>query len=236
MAGGIWIMSMSRVAIVTGGSRGIGAAIASTLRREGFTVIATSSKAKVVDATWQCDVRDESAVKELVESVIKQYGRIDVLVNNAGIASTKDMDISEWTNIIDTNLTGTFLMCKHVLPHMVVNGGRVINIGSVAGISRSKTASVAYTCSKYGITGLTKQLAPEYARYGITINCLCPSQTETEMLLDNVSPSMRSELADKNPSGRLADPWEIAEVVLFLTSSAAEYINGTTIPITGGIV
>jgi len=232
---------MSKVAIVTGGTSGIGQSIGTALTSDGFTTIRVSRSPKMPDKYRRaCDVRDKYSIRDLIFGVMEDFGRIDVLVNSAGIASTTPLErlgIHEWNDIISTNLTGSFLMCRDVIPHMVAAGfGRIINIGSIAGIKRSEVASVAYTCSKYGITGLTKQLAPIYAKDGITINCLCPSQTMTEMYSENVSPEDGKKLSKANPMGRLAHPSDIAGVARFLATDAAAYINGETIAITGGIV
>ncbi len=231
---------MYKVAIVTGASRGIGEAIVKEFKKCNIDVVGVSRSINGSNNV-PCDITDEKSVQDLVWHTADTFGRIDILVNCAGIATRTnilDMDVDEWRNTMETNLTGPFLMCKHVIPHMMKNRfGRIINIGSIAGISRSKTASVAYTCSKHGMTGLTKQLAPEYAKYGITVNCLCPSQTETKMLLDNMSHEHEmDQLSNANPSKRLAWPQDIANAATFIASESAEYINGAIIPITGGIV
>jgi len=231
-------MSTSRVAIVTGGSRGIGEAIVSKLKEQDWCKAAVAVSRTGGDIHG--DVSNEGNVRDIVRIVLDRYGSIDILVNCAGAVTTtpvEEMSVDEWNRIIGVNLTGAFLMCKHVLPIMSDNGwGRIINIGSIAGISRSMTASVAYTCSKYGMVGLTKQLSPEYADRGITINCLCPSQTETEMLIANTDEFFRESISRNNPSKRLAKPADIADAAIFLCSEGASYINGTAIPITGGMI
>ena len=229
-----------RVAIVTGGERGIGAAIVDALQLDGFEVVSASRKCLGSNCHRTCDVRSEESIAELVSSVVNDFGRIDVLVNNAAVVSTTDLlstSASEWNDVISTNLTGAFLMCKHVIPHMITGKyGRVISIGSIAGVKRSITASAAYTCSKYGVTGLTKQIAPIYAADGITLNCVCPSQTMTDMLKENVGSVRICELMEKNPSKRLAMPNDVSGAVRFLASEHASYINGVTLEVTGGII
>ena len=218
---------MRRV-LVTGHSRGIGKSIYEEfLSNEDADVIGLSSK--------ECDLRNPSEIKEFFSSV----GPVDVLVNNAGIVSKKDIlsiSIEEWNDIINVNLRSMMVLCQCALPHMISQRyGKIVNIGSIAGLDKSRTASFAYTVSKYGVVGLTKQLAYEYAKHNININCVCPSQTSTEMLLDNLPDETLDELKRVNPSRRLASPEDVSSVVHFLTGENAGYISGECIKVAGGL-
>lgn len=225
------------VGLVTGASRGIGASIVSLFRDRGWVVLGTSRTPNFSNEL-RLDVRDESSVEECFKAVISKYGRLDLLVNNAGIVTQSSIincTRSEWQEVIDTNLTGAFLCAKQAIQHFLRNGGgSIINVSSIAGHSYSATASEAYTCSKYGMIGLTKQLAQRYASGNIRVNCVCPSQTLTPMLEGALSEERRSELASRNPSGRLAHPEDVARAVWFLASNEADYVNGAVLDVNGG--
>ena len=177
--------NMEKVAIITGGSKGIGKSVIDLFKSEGIICYDFSR------STNKIDITDEKSVEMNVESVIRKHGKIDILVNNAGIVSTTDildMSLIEWKNIIDVNLTGMFIMTKSVLKYMKEEQyGKIVNVSSIAGTDRSKVASVAYTSSKHGVIGFTRQLSLSYAKHGININCVAPSQTKTEMLTNNIS-------------------------------------------------
>ena len=177
-------------------------------------------------------------MKDLFAELVATFGQVDILVNNAGIVTHGDIletSFEAWEDVMRTNLTGAFLCCKHALGHMKDRRyGKVLNISSIAGRSRSTMASVAYTCSKYGIVGLTRQLALHYASYNININCVCPSQTRTPMLVENVSQERIDALVSNIPAGRLAETRDIAETVYFLSTDASAYINGAAIDVNGG--
>lgn len=229
---------IKRVAVATGAARGIGKVISDLFVDRGITAIGVSRHIELSGTTRQCDIRDEAAVKALFAELIDTFGHIDILVNNAGIVTHGDIletSFEEWENVIRTNLTGAFLCCKHILKHMKERRyGKIVNISSIAGRFRSSMASVAYTCSKYGIVGLTRQLALHYAKYNININCVCPSQTRTPMLVQNISQERIDTLVSEIPAGRLAEPDDIAEVVYFLSTDATSYINGAVIDVNGG--
>jgi 3-oxoacyl-[acyl-carrier protein] reductase len=230
--------NVKRVAIVTGASRGIGKAICDLFVERGITTIGVSRHIKLGDTTRHCDIRDEIAVESLFTELAGTFGHIDILVNNAGIVTHGDIletSFEEWEDVMRTNLTGAFLCCKHVLKHMKERRyGKIINISSIAGRFRSQLASVAYTCSKYGLIGLTRQLASHYAQYNININCVSPSQTRTPMLVEKISQEGIKALVSNIPAGRLAEPDDIAQVVYFLTTDAASYIHGAIIDVNGG--
>lgn len=226
------------VAVVTGSSRGIGKSIRRKLIDNGYCVIGVYRSRTTNETDKKCDIRKEKEVVSLVEEIIDEYGKIDVLINNAGITSSSDItktQLKDWNNVIATNLTGPFLLCKHILPYMKSEGyGKVVNVSSIAARSFSKTSSVEYTASKYGLIGLTKQLAYQYGKYAININCICPSQTNTEMLIDSVSSEMIDDLEKTIPLGKIANPDQVANVVSFLCSSESSYIHGAVIDINGG--
>lgn len=231
---------LKRVALVTGGLGGIGKAVVEQFEKEGITVYKTSRREIREERVLQVDVRDEMSVSNAIREIVEREGRLDIVINNAGIASTspvEDCTIEEWKDVIETNLTGTFLCCKHAIKHFLgAGGGVIVNISSIAGRLYSVSASEAYTCSKYGVIGLTRQLAHRYGKRGIRVNCVCPSQTLTEMLVDAVSEQRRSELADANPLGRLAVPADIAAAIGFLAGNGAGYINGACLDINGGTI
>ena len=230
-----------RVAIITGASRGIGKAAIELLNRDGFLSVSVSRGLDDTPTTRRCDVRDDDAVHQVFDDVAGSFGRIDVVVNCAGIASKQGDPLAvsrdEWQAMFETNLLGTYHCSKHGIRHMQKRRyGRVINIASVAGRSYSKTASLAYTCSKYGVIGLTRQLGVAFGKDGITVNCVAPSQTLTEMLSENSTANELESLAIENPVGRLATPEEVAESICFLASDRAGYINGAVLDVNGGLL
>ena len=221
-----------RVAVITGASRGIGKAAARALRRRGFATVELSSKS--------CDVRSEAAVKKAFASALKRHKRIDVLINCAGIVTfSSGLKVSkkEWDNVMATNLIGAYNCSKNALPIMARQKfGRIINVSSIAGRLYSRGASLAYTCSKYAVIGLTRQLAAEFGGQGVTVNCVAPSQTKTDMILGNFKPAEIKRMAKSNPLGRLAEPEEVANVIAFLAGDESSYVNGAVIDINGGLL
>ncbi len=184
------------------------------------------------------DIRDEASVARGFAQVVQENGRLDLLVNNASIVSQsriEDCPLQEWCDVIETNLTGTFLCCREAVRHFLRAGsGSIICISSIAGRGSSLTASEAYTCSKHAVIGLTKQLARRYASSKIRVNCVAPSQTLTAMLRGSLPPDRLSQIASANPMGRLAEPSEVAAAVAFLASPEASYINAAVIDVNGG--
>ncbi len=228
------------VAVVTGGSRGIGKATRELLARRGARAVGLSRHATVSGTMLGCDVRDEASVKQAFARVLKQFGRIDILVNAAGVvATTGPLEVStrEWDEILRTNLIGSYWCCREALLAMRrQRSGSIVNISSIAGRRFSRSASVAYVCSKYAVIGLTRQLAAHAATFGARVNCVCPSETATEMLLANVPAAHRRDMAAANPMGRLAKPEEIARAIAFLASDEASYLNGAVVDINGGLL
>ncbi len=236
---------MSRVAIVTGGSRGIGEAISLALKSHGFKVAANyagnDEKAKAFTEktgipTFKWDVSDPEACDKGVERVASDLGPVDVLVNNAGI--TRDgtilkMTYEMWRQVIDTNLGGCFNMAKAVFPGMRErNFGRIVNIGSING-QAGQYGQVNYAAAKSGIHGFTKALAQEGARYNVTVNAIAPGYIDTEMVAA-VPQDVLHKIVAKIPVGRLGHAEEIARGVAFLCSEEAGFVTGSTLSINGG--
>jgi acetoacetyl-CoA reductase len=226
---------MARVALVTGGSRGIGAAISKALKDAGYTVAATYAgndekaaafKEETGIAVFKWDVSSYDACKEGIAKVESEVGPIDVLVNNAGItrdAMFHKMTPDMWNEVINTNLTGLFNMTKF---------GRVINISSING-QKGQMGQANYSAAKAGDLGFTKALAQEGARAGITVNAICPGYIATEMVMA-VPEKVRESIIAQIPAGRLGEPEEIARCVVFLASDEAGFLNGSTISANGG--
>ncbi|MEO5492446.1 MAG: acetoacetyl-CoA reductase [Sphingomonas sp.] len=236
---------MARVAIVTGGTRGIGEAISLALQGMGMTVAANyagnDERAKAFsDRTgikaYKWDVGDYDAVQEGVAKVAAELGPVDVVVNNAGI--TRDgtllkMDKQAWNEVIDTNLGGCFTMAKAVFPGMKDRGwGRIVNIGSING-QAGQYGQVNYAAAKSGIHGFTKALAQEGARFGITVNAIAPGYIDTDMVAA-VPAEVLAKIVAKIPVGRLGQASEIARAVAFLVAEDAGFVTGSTLSINGG--
>jgi acetoacetyl-CoA reductase len=240
-----------RVAIVTGGARGIGAAITTTLARHGVHVAAGySSNAKAAEelagkltaegasvSVHQGNVGVPEDCQRVVAEVLEQRGRVDYLVNNAGITvdkTVRKMTVDDWHAVLRINLSGAFYMTKAVLDHMLTNGfGRIVNISSVIGETGS-VGQANYASSKAGLIGFSKSLAQEVARKGITVNCVAPGYIETEMVAA-VPPEVLEKLLKGVPVGRLGQASEIARTVAFLVDDDAGYITGSVIAVNGGL-
>lgn len=240
-----------KTAIVTGGSRGIGRAIVLDLARNGVKVMFTYSTHQklamdVVEETGkiglkaearQLDVRDGTAVKRLFEEAVESLGRIDFLVNNAGIIRDRSlilMSDSEWNEVIDTNLNGVFNLTRSVSSHFFrEKRGSIVNISSVAAF-RGVVGQTNYGASKAAIIGFTKSLAKELAPYGIRVNAVAPGFIRTDMVKDIPEPKVK-ELEKAIPMKRMGLPEEVAGIVTFLLSDAACYITGQVVPVDGGL-
>jgi acetoacetyl-CoA reductase len=235
---------MSRTALVTGGSRGIGAAISQALKDAGYRVAATYAgndeaaaafTAETGIKTYKWNVADYDECKAGIAAVEADLGPVEVLVNNAGI--TRDapfhrMTPEQWHQVIDTNLTGVFNMTHNVWPGMRERKfGRVVIISSING-QKGQFAQVNYAASKAGDLGIVKSLAQEGARFGITANAICPGYIATDMVMA-VPEKVRDSIIAQIPAGRLGEPAEIARCVTFLAADDAEFINGSTISANG---
>jgi len=240
-----------KTVIVTGGSRGIGFAIAREFARQGARVIISSRTAQALKAAAEqitaeggevtpvtCDVSQSEQVQQLVERTLDTYHRVDALVNNAGI--TRDnlilrMQEDDWDAVLNVNLKGAFLCTKAVTrPMLKQRSGCIINISSVVGVT-GNPGQANYGASKAGILGLTKATALELASRGITVNAIAPGYIETEMTA-NLTEKQKEALAGKIPLGYIGRPEDIAGVALFLASPAARYITGQVFRIDGGMV
>jgi acetoacetyl-CoA reductase len=242
-------MSEQRVAIVTGGTRGIGAAITSSLATHGCHVAAGFSKDRgkaeellkkhpsgsISLHQGRVDLPEDCA--RVVAEVLKTYGRVDYLVNNAGITldkTVRKMTVEEWRTVLQVNLSGAFYMSKAVLEHMLERGsGRIVNISSVIG-ETGNVGQANYAASKAGLLGLTKSLALETARKGITVNCVAPGFIATEMV-EAMPKAVLDMVVEKIPLRRLGRPEEVARVVWFLLEDEAAYITGAAYNVNGGL-
>lgn len=237
---------MGRVALVTGGTRGIGAAISIALKDAGYSVAANyagnDEAAKTFSdetgiKTYRWSVADYDACKEGVGHVEVDLGPVEVLVNNAGI--TRDgmfhkMTPQQWREVIDTNLSGVFNMTHQVWPGMrAAKSGRVVTISSVNG-QKGQAGQVNYSASKAGDIGFTRALAQEGARAGITVNAICPGYIATEMVKAIDEKVLNERILPQIPTGRLGEPEEIARIVVFLASEDAGFITGATVSANGG--
>jgi 3-oxoacyl-[acyl-carrier protein] reductase len=239
-----------QVSLVTGASRGIGLAIARRLASDGATVVCVARNPEALDAAvaslrkdghaaeaLPLDIADEEAVREGVEQILGRHGRIDHLVNNAGI--TRDalllrMKTDDWKAVLETNLNGLFFLTRSVLPAMVrARAGRIVNLGSVVAHSGNPGQS-NYCASKAAIEGFTRSLALEISSRGITVNAVAPGFIDTDMT-SSLGPKVREELARRIPLGRLGRPEDVAEAVRFLVGAGAAYITGTTLNVNGGM-
>lgn len=237
-----------KTAVVTGGSRGIGFAIAETLAADGAPVAVTARDegraSEAADALggaggrgYACDVRDPEACEELVERVEDDLGPVEILVNNAGVARDnllvrlKDED---WQQVLDTNLRGAFFMIRSVARGMMKRrSGRIINISSVVGLTGNR-GQANYAASKAGLVGLTKSVAQELASRNVLANAVAPGFVETDMTSDLVDEA-REALSDRIPLDRIGQPDDVASVVRFLAGPGADYITGQVLVVDGGM-
>lgn len=239
-------------ALITGGSRGIGAAIAAALARAGYAVainynhsadaaetLAASLRAEGHTAiTVQADVSDPAQVAAMFQAVENQLGAVSVLVNNAGIAQQKlftDLTDADWRRMMGVHLDGAFYCCRAALPAMIrVRYGRILNIASMWG-QVGGSCEVHYSAAKAGLIGLTKALAKEEGPSGITVNCIAPGVVDTDMMA-SFSDEDRAALADETPVCRLGSADEVAAAAVFLCSRAAGFITGQVLGVNGGLV
>ncbi len=243
---------MAKVALITGATRGIGKAIAIRLANAGFDIALnyrkenddlTNTKSEIEKAGVDClpvqgDISSFEDCERIAKEIFDKFGKIDVLVNNAGI--TKDMLLmrmkpEDFSSVVDVNLIGTFNMTRNVVPYMVkARSGRVVNISSVVGIE-GNAGQTNYSASKAGIIGFTKSLARELGSRNILVNAVAPGFIETDMTAV-LSDSVRDEIAKKISLRRMGSAEDVAGVVEFLCGDASSYVTGTVIPVTGGLI
>jgi 3-oxoacyl-[acyl-carrier protein] reductase len=240
----------NKIALVTGASQGIGRACALTLAAQGATVaLAARNEAKLADvaaeiaaaggqaAAFALDVGSEESIKTAAKTILDQYGKVEILVNNAGI--TRDdlamkMKRADWDDVLSTNLTGAFLLTQALMRPMMKNRwGRIVNITSVVGRT-GQTGQVNYAASKAGMIGMTRSLARELASRGITVNAVAPGYIETAMT-HVLSEDLRNQMLASIPLARAGSDQDIASAVAFLASDAASYITGHVLDVNGGM-
>jgi NAD(P)-dependent dehydrogenase (short-subunit alcohol dehydrogenase family) len=244
-----------KTAIVTGGGRGIGAGIARVLAREGANVVVMGRYEHEVEPVAEdirkgggralaivADVTNWESLQAMARRTVEHFGGVDILVNNAGTEGPPrlmvDLPVEQWDRVLDVNLKGVFMCCKAVLPAMSGRGGgRIINIGSIAGRRMTFFGSVEYTVSKYGVEGLTQHLAWELADQRITVNCVCPGGVVTPLMEENITVEFREMVVRRMvPLGRMTTMEEIGEAVSFLASDRAAIITGQSIAVDGGLL
>ena len=242
---------VNKVALITGSSRGIGRAIAIELAKRGVNIVVNDSKnpqegIEVVEEIKkigqhaiyiQADVSNLHQVEDMIEKLIKEFGRIDILINNAGIVMDKkleNMDIDRWNKVISVNLTGTFNCTKAVIKYMKKQGrGKIINISSIVG-EIGNFGQSNYAASKGGVISFTKTVAKEYAKDGIIVNAVAPGFIKTKMV-EGIPEGIMQKILEQIPLGRLGEPEEVAKLICFLVSGDANYITGQVININGGM-
>ena len=237
-------------ALITGGASGIGRAIAERFAREGARVLAADNAeagvetAHAIDAAggkaqfFRTDVSDSVQVQQMVDAALEFCGSIDILCNAAGIlyyGTVLETSETTWARVMGVNLTGTFLCCRAVLPHMIERGGgSIINLASTMGAHDACAHAAAYVTSKGGVMLLTRAMAIDHAKAGIRVNALCPGPTDTPMLRKAMTPEQLEAFARTYPIGRLGRPEELANGALFLASDEASFVTGTALYVDGG--
>jgi NAD(P)-dependent dehydrogenase (short-subunit alcohol dehydrogenase family) len=240
-----------KVAFVTGAASGIGRAAAEAFVRRGYATALVDVNVEAghqVEAELRqlgqctylrCDVTDDATVGEAVAQAVANYGRLDAAFNAAGIDGehgklTAECTMENWNRVIAVDLTGTWSCMRYELPAIVKSGGgSIVNCASVAGLRAAPTVP-AYTAAKHGVVGLTRVAAREYARHGVRVNAICPGTVDTPMFRYSMSPEIIEHLVSTNPTGRLAEASEIAEVALWLCQDAPGFLTGQAIAVDGG--
>jgi gluconate 5-dehydrogenase len=244
----------NRVAIVTGGSRGLGLQMAEALGEMGAKVALTARKQDELDgavahlakqnidaAAWACDIGKREAIAPVAEAILKKYGKVDILVNNAGAtwgSPAEDHPLDAWDKLVNVNLSGMFALTQLIAKRSMIPAkyGRVINIASVNGVQANDPRLVrtaAYVATKHGVVGLTKQLAAEWGRYGITVNAICPGFFPSKMTKATLGKDLQM-IIDSTPSGRVGNDEDLKGATVLLASDAGAHITGQAIVVDGG--
>jgi NAD(P)-dependent dehydrogenase (short-subunit alcohol dehydrogenase family) len=234
-----------KVCVITGAAGGIGAATAAAFKAEGATVVGVDLREEIegVDLALACDVADEEAVRAMYARARGEFGRLDVLFNNAGISpdddvSVLDTSLEAWQRVQDVNLKSVFLCCKHGIPHLLdAGGGSVINTASFVAVLGAATSQISYTASKGAVLALSRELGVEFARRGVRVNALCPGPVDTPLLrkLYAADPAQAARRLIHVPMGRFAHAREIASAAVFLASDESSYVTASTFMVDGGI-
>ncbi len=237
-----------KVCVITGAAGGIGAAAATLFRAEGATVVGVDLRDDFegVDLALAADVASEDDVVRFLARAREEYGRIDVLFNNAGISpdddvSVLDTSLEAWQRVQDVNLRSVFLCCKYGIPHLLMNSpptrGSVINTASFVAVMGAATSQISYTASKGAVLALSRELGVEFARRGVRVNALCPGPVDTPLLRELYAsdPAKAARRLIHLPMGRFADAREIASAALFLASDESSYITASTFMVDGGL-
>ncbi|MGZ3217444.1 SDR family NAD(P)-dependent oxidoreductase [Paracoccus sp. T5] len=234
-----------KTAIITGAARGIGLATARLLSQRGWRVVLADIDADELQRVvlgWEdalavtCDVSDPDQVQAMVARTVEWSGRLDALVNNAGVADFRPMgetDLATWRRIMAVNLDGVFLCSQAAIPHLARTGGAIVNIASISGL-RASTLRVAYGTSKAAVIHLTRQQAAELGQQGIRANCVAPGPVDTKLALAVHSPVIRAAYHDSIPLNRYGEEGEIAQAIAFLCSDQASYVTGQVLAVDGG--
>ena len=240
-----------KTAIITGAGSGLGEAIARRFAAEGASLLVCDRNAQAVEAlsnelshhptgvlACEADVSDAASVQEMAESCLEMFGKIDILINNAGISPKKgylEYTEEDWDAVIDVNLKGEYLCARAVSEHMMARRyGRIVNLSSSAWRSGGFAGGIPYTSAKAGVIGLTRALARTLGPYGVTVNAIAPGPTATP-LTDGWLPARQEEIVKQIPLGRVGKPLDVANAALFLASDEAEYITGICLDVNGGI-